>query len=95
MLIATRVMHAAGVEVLAQQARGDFLDFGRVSDAAQLFIERDQERPLNGHSVCADSIGAWAGRPTSHHVIRYATFFQSTIRSAPATNVATKRTATS
>ena len=46
-----RVMDAAGVEVLPEQADGDFLHHDWVLQASQLFVERDQELPLDGHSL--------------------------------------------
>jgi len=44
-------MGAAGVEMFCDQADGDFLDLDRVLQESQLLVERDQEMPLDGHSL--------------------------------------------
>ena len=45
-----RVVDAAGVEMLPDQADRDFLDRDRVLQGPQLLVERDQEMPLDGHT---------------------------------------------
>ena len=49
--IDVRVVDAAGVEMLPDQADGDFLDLDRVLQGPQLLVERDQELPLGGHTL--------------------------------------------
>ncbi len=49
--IDVRVVDAAGVEMLPDQADGDFLDLDRVLQRSQLLVERDQEMPLDGHTL--------------------------------------------
>jgi len=50
-----RVVHATGVEMLSEQADGDFLDLDRVLQGAQPLGERDQEMPRDGHGFGGDS----------------------------------------
>ena len=44
-----RVVDAAGVEMLPDQANRDFQDFDRFLQRPQLLVEPDQEMPLGGH----------------------------------------------
>jgi hypothetical protein len=45
-----RVVDPAGVEMLTEQPKGDFLDRQRVAQLSKILVEPDQELPLVGHT---------------------------------------------